>query len=217
MIFNEKSMIKKTSLSGDFVAKSSLYIEVFISNIIFNLIFKKNICFFVFTIFIMKSYFKLLTVFSATLIATSILLSCQSDPKTPAANQIAAPPAIVLPSTPEEVVKMWETNYDQNNFALIEPISFGEGLKLVRANEATNQMAIKKGESIGSFTPNIVQVTCEIKGENCDCICLINDPSVGKYNMKYELLRDNGQWKVVKSGDEKASEKSNSKDSKNPL
>ena len=168
----------------------------------------------------MKSYSKLVLVFSATLVATSILLSCQSDPKNPVANQMTAPPPpIVLPATPEEVVKMWETNYDQNNFALIEPISFGEGLKLVRANEATNQMAIKKGEKIEAFTPNIVQVTCETKGETCDCVCLINDPQAGKYNMKYELFQDNGQWKVVKSGDESAmkDEKNKSKDPKKPL
>lgn len=143
-------------------------------------------------------------------------LDCQTDSKTPPPSSLAASTAIPLPSTPEDVVKMWETNYDQNNFAAIEPISTGESLALVRSVGETNKIAVEKGEKVEAFSPEIVQVSCTPNGDLCDCVCLINDPQAGRYNMKYELVKENGQWKVANSGDE-AEMNEKAKKTKKPL
>ena len=200
------------------VFTTAFYMNIFLCKIIFKLQFS----FYPFLSFlIMRIFCKPFLPIFCTVAAFFVLLSCKTDPKTAAANQLAssAAPAIVLPSAPEDVVRMWEVNYDQNNFANIEPISAGESLKMVKAMNQTSQMAKERGEMIDAFTPNIVQVSCEVSGDMCDCICLINDPKSGRYNMKYELLRDNGQWKVTNSGDEKSmkNEKAKSKDAKKPL
>jgi hypothetical protein len=95
---------------------------------------------------------------------------------------------IELPKTPEAVVRTWETQVEQNQFALAKLISTGKTLETVVSLDSTNQM-----EPIPPSNTKILSIACEEKGEKATCDCLLED-SEGKIQCKYFLLRENGQW-----------------------
>lgn len=132
--------------------------------------------------------------------------ACKRDPEKQATNEATTnkpqTPTIVLPETPVEVVKMWETNFDKNEYDIILPISAGENLKYIISLIETDKMAIEKGLPIEKPLPSqiakIIQITCNTNGEIGECICLKEEDGA-RYNVKSIIVRDNKQWKVVKS------------------
>lgn len=119
-----------------------------------------------------------------------------------ATTTIPQTPTIVLPETPVEVVKMWETNFDKNEYDVILPISAGDNLKYIISLIETDKMAIEKGLPIEKPLPSqiakIIQITCDTNGEVGECICLKEEEGA-RYNVKSVIVRDNKQWKVLKS------------------
>ena len=95
---------------------------------------------------------------------------------------------IELPKTPEAVVRTWEAQIEQNQFALAKLISTGKTLETVVSLDSTNQI-----EHIPPSNTKILSITCNEKGEKATCNCLLED-SEGKIQCKYFLLRQNGQW-----------------------
>lgn len=111
-------------------------------------------------------------------------------------------PTIILPETPVEVVKMWESNFDKNEYDSILPISAGENLKYIISLIETDKMANEKGLPIEKPLPNqiakIVQITCNTNGDRGECICLKEEEGA-RYNVKSVIVREHNQWKVLKS------------------
>lgn len=95
---------------------------------------------------------------------------------------------VELPKTPEAVVRTWEAQVEQNQFALAKLISTGKTLETVVSLDSTNQI-----ERIPPSNTKILSIACDEKGEKATCDCLIQD-SEGKIQCKYFLLRQNGQW-----------------------
>jgi hypothetical protein len=131
--------------------------------------------------------------------------ACKQDKPKDGKNTVttaATTPTIVLPETPVEVVKMWESNFDKNEYDLILPISAGENLKYVISLIETDKMAIEKGMPIEKPLPSqiakIIQITCNTNGEKGECICLKEEEGA-RYNVKSIIVRENNQWKVLKS------------------
>jgi hypothetical protein len=98
----------------------------------------------------------------------------------------AAP--IELPKTPEAVVRTWEAQIEQNQFALAKLISTGKTLETVVSLDSTNNI-----QNIPPSSTKILTIACAEKGEKATCDCLLEDAE-GKIQCKYFLLRQNGQW-----------------------
>jgi hypothetical protein len=95
---------------------------------------------------------------------------------------------IELPKTPEAVVSTWETQVEQNQFALAKLISTGKALETVISLDSTNNM-----QEIPPSGNKILTIACDEKGDKATCDCLLED-QVGKIQCKYFLMRQNGQW-----------------------
>lgn len=117
-------------------------------------------------------------------------------------NTAVAAPKIVLPETPVEVVRMWEDKFENSEYNDILPISAGGNVKYLIGLIETEKMAIEKGSPIPKPKPNeipkIIQITCNTDGDKGECICLKEDPD-GRYNVHSIIIRENNQWKVIKS------------------
>jgi hypothetical protein len=123
------------------------------------------------------------------IVALLATTACKRGEKTQTStNTISETAPIELPKTPEAVVRTWETQVEQNQFALAKLISTGKTLELVVGLDSTNNM--QKIEPTGN---KIVSIACEEKGDKATCDCLLED-SEGKIQCKYFLLRQNGQW-----------------------
>ncbi len=122
--------------------------------------------------------------------AALTVFACKKGDKTQSAqNAIAAPAApIELPKTPEAVVRTWEAQVEQNQFALAKLISTGKTLETVVSLDSTNNI-----ERIPPSNTKILSIACEEKGEKATCDCMLED-SEGKIQCKYFLIRQNGQW-----------------------
>ncbi len=153
----------------------------------------------------MKSATLRLCLYFFVVVFCVVSAACKRD-KTKKENATATAadptPTIVLPETPVEVVKMWESNFDKNEYDPILPISAGENLKYVISLIETDKMAIEKGLPIEKPTPGqvpkIIQITCDTDGDKGECICL-KEENGSRYNVKSVIVRENRQWKVLKS------------------
>lgn len=118
------------------------------------------------------------------------IVACKKGDKTQTTqNAIAAPAApIELPKTPEAVVRTWEAQIEQNQFALAKLISTGKTLETVVSLDSTNNI-----QNIPPSNTKILSIACTEKGEKATCDCMLED-SEGKIQCKYFLLRQNGQW-----------------------
>ena len=124
--------------------------------------------------------------FIAALVA---VVACKrGDKNQPAQTTIEQTAPIELPKTPEAVVRTWEAQIEQNQFALAKLISIGKTLETVVSLDSTNQI-----ERIQPMNTKILSITCDEKGEKATCDCLLEDTE-GKIQCKYFLLRQNGQW-----------------------
>ena len=128
--------------------------------------------------------------FSYVLFAAALtVVACKKGDKTQTAqNTITTPAAIELPKTPEAVVRTWEAQVEQNQFALAKLISTGKTLETVVSLDSTNNI-----ERIPPSNTRILSIACAEIGEKATCDCLLED-SEGKIQCKYFLLRQNGQW-----------------------
>lgn len=121
--------------------------------------------------------------------ALAIVACKKGDKAQTAQNTVPAPIApIELPKTPEAVVRTWEAQVEQNQFALAKLISTGKTLETVVSLDSTNNI-----ERIPPSNTKILSITCAEKGEKATCDCMLED-SEGKIQCKYFLLRQNGQW-----------------------
>ena len=123
-------------------------------------------------------------------VAALTVVACKKGDKTQTAqNTVTAPAApIELPKTPEAVVRTWEAQVEQNQFALAKLISTGKTLETVVSLDSTNNI-----ERIPPSNTKILSIACAEKGDKATCDCLLED-SEGKIQCKYFLLRQNGQW-----------------------
>jgi hypothetical protein len=123
------------------------------------------------------------------IVAILAVVACKRGEKTQTSpNTISETAPIELPKTPEAVVRTWETQVEQNQFALAKLISTGKTLETVVSLDSTNNM-----QQIPPSNTKIVSIACEEKGDNATCDCMLED-SEGKIKCKYFLLRQNGQW-----------------------
>lgn len=123
-------------------------------------------------------------------IAALAVVACKKGDKTQTSQNTATEQTapIELPKTPEAVVRTWEAQVGQNQFALAKLISTGKTLATVISLDSTHNI-----QSIPSNTTNILSIDCAEKGEKATCNCLLQD-EIGKIQCKYFLLRQNGQW-----------------------
>ncbi len=121
--------------------------------------------------------------------AALAVVACKKGDKTQTVqNTITTPAPIELPQTPEAVVRTWEAQIEQNQFALAKLIRTGKTLETVVSLDSTNNI-----ERIPPSNTKILSIACEEKGEKATCACMLED-SEGKIQCTYFLLRQNGQW-----------------------
>ena len=97
-------------------------------------------------------------------------------------------PVVQLPNTPEDVIKSWESQIGENQFAAAKLISTGKALETVVSLDSTHQI-----EPIASSSTKILNIACRTEGDKSECDCLLED-AVGQLKCTYYLLRQNGQW-----------------------
>ncbi len=123
------------------------------------------------------------------LIAILAIFACKhGDKPQTSTNTITETAPIELPKTPEAVVRTWETQVEQNQFALAKLISTGKTLETVVSLDSTNNM-----QEIAPTGNKILSIACDEKGDKATCDCLLED-AIGKIQCKYFLMRQNGQW-----------------------
>jgi hypothetical protein len=117
------------------------------------------------------------------------VIACKRGEKTQTGqNTLTETAPIELPKTPEAVVRTWESQIEQNQFALAKLISVGKTLETVVDLDSTNNM-----QQIPPSGTKIVSIACAEKGDKATCDCLLEDTE-GKIQCKYFLSRQNGQW-----------------------
>ncbi|MBL7813655.1 MAG: hypothetical protein JNL70_01530 [Saprospiraceae bacterium] len=123
----------------------------------------------------------------------SILLLCffavackQGD--TNASSSNASTRTIQLPNTPEDVVKTWESQIGQNQFAEAKLISTGKALETVVSLDSTYHI-----EKIAPSSSKVLSISCRTEGDKSECDCVLED-AVGQLKCVYYLQRQNGQW-----------------------
>ena len=107
---------------------------------------------------------------------------------TSATSTTANATAIQLPNTPEDVVKTWENQIGQNQFATAKLISTGKTLETVVSLDSTNHI-----EPIAASSTKILSIACNTQGDKSECDCLLED-AIGQLKCVYYLVRQNGQW-----------------------
>lgn len=115
-----------------------------------------------------------------------LALSCKNGNQSGSALPITA--AVQLPNTPEEVIKTWENQIGQNQFAEAKLISIGKTLETVVSLDSTNRI-----EHIAPTSSKILNIACQTTGDNAQCDCLLED-AIGQLKCVYFLVRQNGQW-----------------------
>jgi hypothetical protein len=122
-------------------------------------------------------------------VAALAVVACKKGDKSPTSqNSLTQATPIELPKTPEGVVRTWEAQIEQNQFALAKLISTGKTLETVISLDSTNNI-----QRIPPSDNKILSIVCEEKGDKATCSCLLEDTE-GKIQCKYFLLRQNGQW-----------------------
>lgn len=116
------------------------------------------------------------------------VIACQNR------DQPATPPpptnltTVQLPNTPEDVIKRWERQISENQFADAKLISTGKALETVVSLDSTHHI-----EPIEASSTKILNIACRTEGDKSECDCLLED-AVGQLKCTYFLLRQNGQW-----------------------
>ena len=130
---------------------------------------------------------------SILVVFLAILGACQGNDATQNSSKegsVAAPQNAPLPNTPELVVRAWETEVAQNEFALARQLSIGEALATVVAIDSSNLIS---KEPMEPYTPNFLEITCQEKGNEAVCNCVVDD-GISPLRYQYYLIRQNGQW-----------------------
>ena len=105
-----------------------------------------------------------------------------------AASSTPETSAVQLPNSPEDVVKTWESQVGENQFAEAKLISTGKALETVVSLDSTHRI-----EPIAPASSTILEIACRTEGDKSECDCLLED-AVGQLKCTYFLLRLNGQW-----------------------
>ncbi|MDZ7880194.1 MAG: hypothetical protein U5L45_21135 [Saprospiraceae bacterium] len=117
------------------------------------------------------------------------VIACKRGEKIQTApNTLTETAPIELPKTPEAVVRTWESQIEQNQFALAKLISIGKTLEAVIGLDSTNNM-----QQIPPSGTKILSIACSEKGDKATCDCMLEDTE-GKIQCKYFLSRQSGQW-----------------------
>jgi hypothetical protein len=121
---------------------------------------------------------------------TFILTCCNREDRSP--NHVGTESArpVVLPNTPELVVKAYEKSVANNDFGLARRLSTGESLKYVNTLDSLYRM-----DPGGAIKNNILEIKCREKNEKADCDCVIEEAD-GKSAVKHLLIKQSGQWLV---------------------
>jgi hypothetical protein len=121
---------------------------------------------------------------------TFILTSCNREERSP--NHVSTESArlVVLPNTPELVVKAYEKSVANNDFGLARRLSTGESLAYVNTLDSLYHI-----DPEGARKNNILEIKCREKNEKADCDCIIEEPQ-GKSAFKHFLIKQSGQWLV---------------------
>ncbi|MEY4937998.1 MAG: hypothetical protein RIS64_4357 [Bacteroidota bacterium] len=121
---------------------------------------------------------------------TFILTSCNREDRAPNYVSTESARLVVLPNTPELVVKAYEKSVANNDFGLARRLSTGESLKYVNMLDSLYHI-----EPEGARKNNILEIKCREKNEKADCDCIIEEPH-GKSAFKHFLIKQSGQWLV---------------------
>jgi hypothetical protein len=121
---------------------------------------------------------------------TFILTSCNREDRAP--NHITSESArlVVLPNTPELVVKAYEKSVANNDFGLARRLSTGKSLEYVNTLDSLYRI-----DPEGARKNNILEIKCHEKNEKADCDCVIEEAD-GKSAFKHLLIKQSGQWLV---------------------
>ena len=122
----------------------------------------------------------------ASIIITTF--ACNKADKTQSSQATTTPAKIELPSTPEAVIRMWETGIAQNQFNLAKLISTGKTLETVVTLDSSNSIVPSK-----PYMPQFRDMVCKETGDKAVCDCLLDD-DFGQLKCQYFLIRKDGQW-----------------------
>jgi len=107
-----------------------------------------------------------------------VLLSCRREPE--------------LPNTPEEVLRLYQSHYDKNEFEEAKELSTP-----AERQRLDDLKAIIESEPADStiFTTTFLSINCQVLQDTATCICEVKDIEE-PYTTEYKLVRMDGQWLV---------------------
>jgi hypothetical protein len=130
----------------------------------------------------------ILTALSVTLLATVLYFAKAHFFDSSASIRSSALIEKPLPSTPEDVVRTWESEVALNHFSIPKMISTGKTLEAVVSLDSTNAI-----EAMPTTVTRIVNIACQETGDKAACDCILEDEE-GQVSCKYFLQKIKGQW-----------------------
>ncbi len=140
------------------------------------------------SLILMKNF---ITISSAILLFF-FAISCKNGDTTATTTAVAM--AIPLPNTPEDVIRAWQAQTDQNQFAEAKRLSIGAALNTVVSMDSSEQI-----EHVKPIFSKILSINCQTVGDKSECKCRLED-AVGELDCTYYLERQKGQWYLNDAG-----------------
>lgn len=103
------------------------------------------------------------------------------------------------PETPEAVIRLYQSYYDQNLFEQAKTLSTAEEAK--RLDELARILEAEESQDSTRLTTQFLELTCTVKGDSAICLCKLKD-QYETYDTEYILVRKNSRWLVDKPKEE---------------
>lgn len=117
-----------------------------------------------------------------------LLISCQNDSKNSSENT-----AITHPTTPEGVVRLWQTHIDKNEFNAAKVLSTKRGKDWINGIQA-----FLEGENMDSIitTTNFLNMNCVENGMDAYCVYFFKSEEGDMFQDTFFLKKESNLWLV---------------------
>lgn len=105
--------------------------------------------------------------------------------------------------TPEEIIRLFQSHYDKNDFESAKQLSTPKVQEFL--SMLAKQVAADPIDST-LFNTTFLNISCEQKADTAFCKCLLKDDYEDEYETEYKLVKVGGRWLVDASEDDFSTE-----------
>jgi len=116
-----------------------------------------------------------------------------------------APAAEEDKRTPEEIIRLFQSHYDKNDFEAAKQLSTAKVQEFL--SMLAKQVAADPIDST-LFNTTFIAISCEQKADTAFCKCLLKDDYEDQYETEYKLVKVGGRWLVDASEEDFSTDES---------